>query len=192
MQFRYRSKSERATMKLGYRLAEVVPAETVIALVGDLGVGKTHFVQGFAEGLGITDPVQSPTFTLVAEYRDPSARLPLFHMDAYRLETAGQFIDSGLDEYFEEAGVTLIEWADLVKEALPASSLVIRIQRVNQAEIDIEELEHEGQIVIAEDDGLRILDFSLEDSSPLASILEAFVDDIRSAAIDDLEEEIVE
>lgn len=179
-------------MKLGYRLAEVVPAETVIALVGDLGVGKTHFVQGFAKGLGITDPVQSPTFTLVAEYRDPTARLPLFHMDAYRLETAGQFIDSGLDEYFEEAGVTLIEWADLVMEALPASTLVIRIQRVNQAEIYIEELEDEGQIVIAEDDGLRILDFSLEDNSPLETILEDFVESVRSYAIDDLEEEIIE
>lgn len=179
-------------MSLGYRLAEVVPSTTVIALIGDLGVGKTHFVQGFAQGLGVVGPVQSPTFTLVAEYRDPRARLPLFHMDAYRLETAEQFIDSGLDEYFDESAVTLIEWADLVMGALPTSTLVIRIQRVNQSEIDLEALEAEGQIVIAEDDGLRILDFSLEDNPPLEAILDDFISRLRSCAIDDLEEETVE
>lgn len=191
MHIKYRSNSEAATMELGFRLGQLIPAGTVIALIGDLGVGKTHFVQGFARGLGIEDAISSPTFTLVAEYRDPAARLALFHMDAYRLETGEQFIDSGLDEYFTYGGVTIIEWADLIIDALPPDVLTISFFRENTPWLTELDLEQGGQIEIPADDGVRILDFIFTESAALRETAGALQKGLSEVPIDELKEETV-
>jgi len=114
------------TMALGRRLAQHLFPGAVIALVGPLGAGKTHFVRAVAEGLEIADSrvVNSPTFVLIQEYR---ARLPLYHFDAYRLRTPAEFSDLGAHEYFAGDGVCLVEWADRVESCLPAEYLRITI-----------------------------------------------------------------
>ncbi|KRN25384.1 tRNA (adenosine(37)-N6)-threonylcarbamoyltransferase complex ATPase subunit type 1 TsaE [Lacticaseibacillus camelliae] len=94
----------------------------VLLLDGDLGAGKTSFTKGLARGLGITDYIKSPTFTLIREY--PAGRLPLYHMDLYRLEGGGAG-DLGLEEYFEGDGVSVVEWPDYLGEAMPESYLLI-------------------------------------------------------------------
>ncbi len=95
-------------------------------MVGVLGAGKTHLVRAISEGLGIADSrvVSSPTFVLVQEY---AARLPVYHFDAYRLKTQGEFADLGVHEYFEGSGVCLIEWADRVPACIPAEHLRITL-----------------------------------------------------------------
>jgi tRNA threonylcarbamoyladenosine biosynthesis protein TsaE len=111
-----------ATMSFGRRLGQKLDPGAVIALVGVLGAGKTHLVRAITEGLGIADSrvVSSPTFVLVQEY---TARLPVYHFDAYRLNTEAEFADLGVHEYFEGNGVCLIEWADRVPASLPAEHL---------------------------------------------------------------------
>jgi tRNA threonylcarbamoyladenosine biosynthesis protein TsaE len=94
----------------------------VICLLGDLGAGKTCLTRGLARGLGVEDHVTSPTFTLINEYH---GRLPLYHMDAYRLEGAGDMEDLGCEEYFYSSGVTVLEWADRVAAVLPGERLDI-------------------------------------------------------------------
>jgi tRNA threonylcarbamoyladenosine biosynthesis protein TsaE len=115
-----------ATSRLGRRLAEFLSPGTVVALIGPLGAGKTQLVRAIAEGLGLTDPlaVSSPTFVLIQEY---PARLPVYHFDAYRLRSAGEFLDLGAHEYFQGDGVCLVEWADRVAACLPADHLRITI-----------------------------------------------------------------
>jgi tRNA threonylcarbamoyladenosine biosynthesis protein TsaE len=111
---------------LGHRLAALLFPGAVLALVGPLGAGKTHLVRAIAEGLGVRDSrvVSSPTFVLIQEY---DARLPIYHFDAYRLRTAGEFADLGVHEYFEGRGVCLVEWADRVEPILPTDHLRITI-----------------------------------------------------------------
>ncbi len=104
------SRSPAETERFGERLAARAQPGWVIGLIGDLGAGKTHFVKGFARGLGVTEPVLSPSFALLHLYT--SGRLPLYHLDFYRLQTSEQIVAAGLDEYFEPPGVTLIEWWD--------------------------------------------------------------------------------
>src|SRR3954453_13970210 len=101
------------TSRLGRALAAALFPGAVVALVCPLGAGKTHLVKAIAEGLGIANPavVNSPTFVLIQEY---DARLPIFHFDAYRLATEGEFADLGPEEYFQSNGVSLVEWADKV------------------------------------------------------------------------------
>lgn len=135
MQLHIHSINEAATVSLGKLLGEILPS-CVLALDGDLGVGKTHFVAGLAFGLGIGDSISSPTFALVSEHIDNEARLPLFHMDAYRLPDAEAFFDAGLDEYFSMDGICIIEWASLVEEALPPDRLSFRFMRLETAVID--------------------------------------------------------
>jgi tRNA threonylcarbamoyladenosine biosynthesis protein TsaE len=120
-----------ATTRLGHRLAECLFPGAVIALIGPLGAGKTHLVRAIAEGLGIADSrlVSSPTFVLIQEY---SARLPIYHFDAYRLKGAAEFLDLGPHEYFGGTGVCLIEWADRVGECLPDQFLQVVIQVTGQ------------------------------------------------------------
>lgn len=108
------------TQEFAFRLGEKLKENDVIALEGDLGAGKTTFTKGIAKGLGITRTVNSPTFTIVKEYR---GRLPLYHMDVYRLEDMLE--DLGFDEYFEGGGVTIIEWAHLIQPQLPHELLWI-------------------------------------------------------------------
>ncbi len=115
-----------ATVAFGRRLGDRLWPGAVVALVGQLGAGKTHLARAIAEGLGIADSraVTSPTFVLVQEY---AARLPIYHFDAYRLHTQAEFADLGVHEYFESGGVCLVEWADRVPDCLPAEHLRIAL-----------------------------------------------------------------
>jgi len=113
-----------ATEAFGHRLGSLLFPGAVIALIGPLGAGKTQLVRAIAEGLGIRNSrvVSSPTFVLIQEY---GARLPIYHFDTYRLAREQDFVDLGIQEYFESKGVCLIEWADRVERSLPAEYLRI-------------------------------------------------------------------
>lgn len=120
--YQYISKQPEETKDFAKRLAGFLQAGDVIALEGDLGAGKTTFTKGLAEGLGITRNVNSPTFTIIKEYQ---GRLPLYHMDVYRVEDA--FEDLGFEEYFEGDGVTVVEWAHLIDAQLPEELLLLQL-----------------------------------------------------------------
>ncbi|MEH7012550.1 tRNA (adenosine(37)-N6)-threonylcarbamoyltransferase complex ATPase subunit type 1 TsaE [Neobacillus niacini] len=113
------------TFQLASALAELLQPGDVICLEGDLGAGKTTFTKGLAKGLDIKKTVNSPTFTIIKEYR---GRLPLYHMDVYRV--ADSYEDLGFDEYFEGDGVTVVEWAHLIEEQLPVELLTIYLYHV--------------------------------------------------------------
>ena len=117
------------TEQLGQKLGQVLPAGTVIAYRGDLGAGKTAFTRGLARGLGITDPVTSPTYTIVNEYT--SGRLPLFHFDMYRLRSTDDLFDIGWDDYLERQGIYAVEWSENVPEAME-NALVVTIQKTGE------------------------------------------------------------
>ena len=110
------------TLSWAKKLATYLQANDVILLEGDLGAGKTTFTKGLASGLGVQRTVSSPTFTIIKEYK---GRLPLYHMDVYRLQDGLE--DFGFDEYFEGGGVTVIEWAHLIQEQLPETYLAISL-----------------------------------------------------------------
>ena len=112
------------TLKFGQELGNLLQAGDVIALIGDLGAGKTTLTQGIAQGLGITDRVTSPTFTLVQEYR---GRVSLFHFDPYRLERPEDVYDFGFEEYLERGGVVVVEWADKIAALLPSERLTLTL-----------------------------------------------------------------
>ncbi|MFD1347540.1 tRNA (adenosine(37)-N6)-threonylcarbamoyltransferase complex ATPase subunit type 1 TsaE [Oceanobacillus caeni] len=117
------SNSAEETNLIGERLASLLEAGDVLTLEGDLGAGKTTFTKGIAKGLGVKRTVNSPTFTIVKEYE---GRLPLYHMDVYRLEDSDE--DIGFDEYFNGNGVSVVEWAQFIEEYLPTNRLDIRIK----------------------------------------------------------------
>lgn len=125
--FDFRTKSPAETMFFARSLAEKLQPGMVLTLNGDLGAGKTTFTKGLAEGLGIKRNVNSPTFTIIKEYQ---GRLPLYHMDVYRLE--GSEEDLGYDEYFEGDGVTVIEWAERIADRLPSERLDLTIRRTGE------------------------------------------------------------
>lgn len=132
-EFRFVAKSEQDTDRLGKLLAGVLPAGSVVALIGTLGAGKTRLVQGVAVALGEQgDRVTSPTFVLVNEYR--GCRLPVYHFDAYRLRDEDEFLELGPEEYFEGEGITFVEWADRVANCLPAEYFTIEIEVFGQTE----------------------------------------------------------
>lgn len=116
------------TYKFGHDMAKEAQRGDIIALIGDLGVGKTVFAKGFADGLGITEPVTSPTFTIVCEYTQ--GRLPLYHFDVYRIEDAEELFEIGFEEYLYGGGVCLIEWADRIMDELPEEATVVEIRKV--------------------------------------------------------------
>jgi tRNA threonylcarbamoyladenosine biosynthesis protein TsaE len=119
--------NEQETERLGAALADVLPPQTVVALIGTLGAGKTRLVQAVATALGVpAGTVTSPTFVLVNEYRQ--GRLPVFHFDTYRLKDDDEFIELGPDEYFAADGLTFIEWADRVEHLLPEERVEIEIE----------------------------------------------------------------
>jgi tRNA threonylcarbamoyladenosine biosynthesis protein TsaE len=124
------SDSPEATERLAGRLAGVAEPGDVLALIGDLGAGKTRFAKGFAAGLGVTATVNSPSFVLMTEY---AGRLPLFHLDLYRLADASDALASGLLDERQRDGVTLIEWAERLGPALPAASLAVWIDGTGDA-----------------------------------------------------------
>lgn len=119
-------KNENETREFGLKLAEELRTGDVLALIGDLGTGKTALTGYIAQGLGISDNIVSPTFTIVREYTD--GRLPLYHFDVYRLADSEEMFDIGAEEYFyEKGGVCVIEWADIVEDILPADTKYIYI-----------------------------------------------------------------
>jgi tRNA threonylcarbamoyladenosine biosynthesis protein TsaE len=123
------SVSAAETKAAGARLAEKIQAGDVIALVGDLGAGKTQFVKGLAKGLGSTAVVTSPTFTLVHEYQ--GSRLPIYHFDFYRIESLAALRAIGFDETVFGDGVSVIEWADRFADAIPPRARWIKFEMVS-------------------------------------------------------------
>jgi tRNA threonylcarbamoyladenosine biosynthesis protein TsaE len=128
-EFEFSTNSSEETLEIAKRLSEKVKKSDVVTLEGDLGAGKTTFTKGLAKGLGIKRNVNSPTFTIIKEYK--GGRLPLYHMDVYRLEDADE--DLGFDEYFHGDGITVVEWAHLIEDQLPSERLDIKILYVNDS-----------------------------------------------------------
>ncbi|MFK9094382.1 tRNA (adenosine(37)-N6)-threonylcarbamoyltransferase complex ATPase subunit type 1 TsaE [Bacillus salipaludis] len=126
-QFEINTTNSEETSQFAAKLAHFLQPGDVIALEGDLGAGKTTFTKGLAKGLEIKRNVNSPTFTIIKEYK---GKLPLYHMDVYRVADA--FEDLGFDEYFEGDGVTVVEWAHLIEEQLPAERLTIYLYHEGQ------------------------------------------------------------
>ncbi|MCC8168442.1 MAG: tRNA (adenosine(37)-N6)-threonylcarbamoyltransferase complex ATPase subunit type 1 TsaE [Clostridiales bacterium] len=123
----YETWSAGETLSLGRKIGEDAGPGDVYAFVGDLGVGKTVLAQGIAEGLGIKEPVCSPTFTIVQVYDE--GRLPLYHFDVYRIGDVEEMEEIGYEEYFYGEGVCLIEWADIIESILPQDCTVVRIEK---------------------------------------------------------------
>jgi len=119
------SKSDNETIKYGIKMGELLKSDQIILLSGELGAGKTKLVKGVAEGLGIKDEVNSPTFTLIHEYQ---GRIPLFHMDLYRLKEEEELYDIGFEEYLERDGAVIIEWPELALNLMPSDAIFINIE----------------------------------------------------------------
>lgn len=130
MKYTFISKSTHETEEFGAKLAPLLTIGTTILLRGDLGAGKTTFTKGVARGLHIIEKVNSPTFNIIKLYL--KGDIPLFHIDAYRLE--GNSDDIGLDEYIDGPGITVIEWPDYIKELLPENTLEITITHLSLEE----------------------------------------------------------
>ena len=126
--------SDKETWDLGFSLGEKACAGQVYTLVGDLGVGKTIFTKGLAKGLGIDEPVSSPTFTIVQIYE--GGRMPFYHFDVYRIADSDEMYEIGYEEYFFSDGVCLIEWGTLIEELLPDSTITITIEKDLQKGFD--------------------------------------------------------
>jgi tRNA threonylcarbamoyladenosine biosynthesis protein TsaE len=118
------SRSPEETRAIGARLADRLGPRAVVACVGELGAGKTCFLQGLCRGLGVESGVTSPTFVLVSQYR---GRLPVYHVDAYRTDTLTELIDLGLEELLHGDGVTVIEWADKLRPLLPPRTITVTL-----------------------------------------------------------------
>lgn len=125
-EYNLQTHSYQETESFGHRFASLLEAGDVILLNGDLGVGKTTFTRGLAQGLGISKNVKSPTFTLIREYQD--GKMPLYHMDTYRLENNPDE-DLGFDEYFHGNGVTVVEWPQFIKDEVPADHISVNLKR---------------------------------------------------------------
>ena len=119
--------SAEETYTLGKKLGEQAKPGQVYTLIGDLGVGKTVFTQGVADGLGITEPINSPTFTIVQIYEE--GRMPFYHFDVYRIGDVEEMDEIGYEDYFYGEGICLIEWANLIEEILPESYTQITIEK---------------------------------------------------------------
>jgi len=129
--FKLTTNSPEETMAVGEKLGQVLKPGDVITLTGDLGAGKTYFSKGVGKGLGVSDHITSPTFTIINEY---SGRLPLYHVDAYRVGNSDEVYDLGLEEYLFGEGVTLIEWPQVLEEVLPQQVLEIEIVKDEKME----------------------------------------------------------
>ena len=115
------------TFEAGRKIGMNAKPGQIYTLTGDLGVGKTVFTQGVAAGLGITEPVNSPTFTIIQEYED--GRLPFYHFDVYRIGDIEEMEEIGYDDYFFGKGICLIEWAELIEEILPEKRIEVTIEK---------------------------------------------------------------
>ena len=123
----FESNRDTDTRQFARDLGKKAKAGEVYALIGDLGVGKTVFTQGFAEGLEISEWINSPTFTIVQEYVD--GRLPFYHFDVYRIGDPEEMYEVGFDDYVYGEGVSLIEWANRIEEILPEDVITVRIDK---------------------------------------------------------------
>jgi tRNA threonylcarbamoyladenosine biosynthesis protein TsaE len=134
------SRDPAETQAIGERLGARLTPGAVVACTGELGAGKTCFLQGLARGLGVTGGVTSPTFVLVNQYR---GRLPIYHLDAYRTDSLTELVDLGLEEMLHGDGVTVIEWADKIRPLLPARTIHVHLQGLGDEprEITIDEPE---------------------------------------------------
>ena len=137
------TRSPEETYELGRKIGLQARPGQVYTLTGDLGVGKTVFTKGLADGLGITEPIQSPTFTIVREYEE--GRLPLYHFDVYRIGDIEEMDEIGYEDYVYGEGVCLIEWANLIEEILPDHYQKITIRKDLEKGFDYREIEMEEQ-----------------------------------------------
>ena len=119
--------SEKETEKLGEKIGQAAKPGMVVALIGDLGTGKTTLTKSIARGLGVTETVTSPTFNIIREYK--SGRIPLYHFDVYRIADPEEMFELGYEEYFYGDGICVVEWADIIEELLPENAVVICIDR---------------------------------------------------------------
>lgn len=137
------TRSEEGTREIGKILGKAVKEGTVITLNGDLGVGKTVFTQGFAQGLGVEEPVNSPTFTIVQIYEE--GRMPFYHFDVYRIGDIEEMEEIGYEDYFYGTGVCLIEWAELIQEILPENHVEIFIEKDLSCGFDYRKITIKGE-----------------------------------------------
>ena len=121
------------TSELGQRLGQILQKGDTVCLTGDLGTGKTAFTGGIARALGIEGYITSPTFTIVNEYE---GSLPLYHFDVYRIGDPGEMFETGYDEYISGNGITVIEWAELIKEILPPERIEVYIEKDSTEKLD--------------------------------------------------------
>lgn len=121
-----RLKGLEETKEFGIKIGNILKGGDIVCLNGDLGAGKTTLTKSIGLGLGVTDYITSPTFTLINEY---SGRLPVYHFDVYRLENADELYDLGFDEYFYGKGVCIIEWADKIEKLLPRERIILDIEK---------------------------------------------------------------
>ena len=130
------------TYALGKKIGEAIRPGTIISLVGDLGVGKTVFTQGVAKGLGIHEPVNSPTFTIMQVYEN--GRLPFYHFDVYRIGDIEEMDEIGYEDYFYGEGVCLVEWANLIEELLPEGVCQVKIEKDLERGFDYRRIHIDG------------------------------------------------
>ncbi|MCR5008760.1 MAG: tRNA (adenosine(37)-N6)-threonylcarbamoyltransferase complex ATPase subunit type 1 TsaE [Oribacterium sp.] len=135
----FESNSAEDTFAFGKKMGEAAKPGDIICLDGDLGVGKTVFTQGFAEGLGIDDYVNSPTFTIVKEYY---GRIPLYHFDVYRIGDPSEMEEIGYEDYFYGNGVSIIEWPELIEELIPEEAHWVRIKKDLDKGFDYRKIEY--------------------------------------------------
>lgn len=131
------------TFELGRKLGKQAKPGEIYCLNGDLGVGKTVFTQGFASGIGITEPVNSPTFTIVQQYEE--GRLPLYHFDVYRIGDVEEMEEIGYEDCFFGEGVCLIEWSALIEELIPETAIQINIEKDLEKGFDYRKITVEGK-----------------------------------------------
>lgn len=130
--------SEQETFDFGVSLGKEAKPGDIIALLGDLGVGKTVFSKGLAKGLGIAEEVNSPTFTIMQIYEQ--GRMPLYHFDVYRIGDPEEMYEIGYEDYFEGEGICLVEWANLIEELMPARTTWVTIEKVLEKGFDYRQI----------------------------------------------------
>ncbi len=134
--------SSEETEAIGKKLGEAAKAGQIYTLDGELGVGKTILTKGFAVGLGITEAISSPTFTIIQEYEE--GRMPFYHFDVYRIGDVEEMEEIGYEEYFFGEGVCMIEWGSLIEEILPEDTIRIRIEKNLEKGFDYRKIQIEG------------------------------------------------
>ena len=136
------TRSTDETLELAGTVGDLLRAGDVVSLVGDLGAGKTVFARGVARALGVTEPVVSPSFTIVREYE---GRMPLVHVDVYRIDTVQELYDLGFEELVRDDGVTLVEWGDMIDGLLPGDRLDVRLTPGATDDERVVEIEGQGR-----------------------------------------------